>query len=268
MFITFDDKQIYVETHGEGEPLVLLNGIMMLTMSWIPFIDVLSKNNKLILIDLLDQGQSSRMAEDYSVSLQADVLNNVLDALSIEKAHIAGISYGASTAMHFAIKYPQRVEKLVLFNCTAYTSPWLKDAGEAWKAARISPEIYYNTTIPVIYSIDFYNRKLDWINLRKQFLIANVFNNPDFLDAMDRLTDSHSMHDVRESLCKIQAKTLVVGSREDLLMPLSNQKFIADNIPDAELVAVEGCGHATMYEKPNCFTALITGFINNKAVTV
>lgn len=262
--IPFEDKQIYVETHGDGQPLVLLNGIMMSTPSWKAFVDVFSRKNRLILLDLLDQGQSSKMEERYNITIQADVLKCVLDALKIEKTAICGISYGASVAMHFAIQYPDYVDKLVLFNCVPYTSPWLKDIGESWKLARFSPQAYYHVAIPVIYSMHFYNQHLDWINTRKDFLVNHVFNNPVFLDAMDRLTDSAATHDVRHGLEKIKAKTLLVGGSEDYLTPVSEQKYIQARIPDACLTVVENCGHATMYEQPDIFAALILGFVNKE----
>ena len=266
--INFNDKQIYAETHGEGEPLVILNGIMMSTPSWKPFIEVLSKQNKLVLIDLLDQGQSSKMSESYSLALQADVVKAVLDELGIKKAAICGISYGASVAMNFAVKYPSYADKLVLFNCVPYTSPWMKDIGESWKLASASPEAYYHTTIPVIYSMDFYNKKQDWIKTRKDFLTKYVFNNRDFLDAMNRLTDSSFDHDVRDRLGEIKAKTLVVGASDDYLTPLCEQRYIQECISGASLAVIENCGHAAMYEQPDIFTALITGFVNNISVNV
>ena len=268
MFVDFSGKQIHVEVYGEGEPLVLLNGIMMSTPSWKPFIPALSKSNKLIILDLLDQGQSTKMTEGYPVTMQADALKCVLVELGIEKAHISGISYGAAVAMNFAVKYPDFVDRLVLFNCIAYTSPWLADVGEGWKAARVSPEAYYHMTIPTIYSPGFYNKNTDWINSRGEFLRTYVFNNDVFLDAMERLTDSMYAHDVREKLGEIKAKTLVVGSREDSLTPLKEQQYISEHIPGASLVVVEDCGHGTMYEKPDCFVTLLTGFVNHTEVEI
>ncbi|MDR2183890.1 MAG: alpha/beta hydrolase, partial [Clostridiales bacterium] len=207
MLIPFEDKQIYVECHGRGAPSVVLNGIMMSTPSWKPFIPALSAQNRLILLDLLDQGQSGRMTEAYDITIQADVVKCVLDALKIDSANLVGISYGASVAMNFALKYPRHIDKMVLFNCVPYTSPWLADIGKSWQLARVSPEAYYHATIPIIYSTDFFNQNLDWMSARKGFLTQNVFNNQDFLDAMDRLIDSAATHDVRDGLGDIGAKT-------------------------------------------------------------
>jgi len=268
MLVDFNGKDIYVEVYGDGPPVVLMNGIMMSTKSWASFVGSFSKNNKLILLDFLDQGQSAKMTEAYPVTIQADVLKCVLDALGISKAHISGVSYGAAVAMNFALKYPKSVDRLVLFNCVPNTSQWLADIGEGWKAARVTSEAYYRMTVPVIYSMGFYNRRADWLSTRKDFLVENVFNNAMFLDAMERLSDSMHTHDVRDRLCDITAKTLVVGGRDDNLTPLSEQRFIAERIPDSSLVVIENCGHASMYENPSCFAALLTGFINHDIVVM
>ena len=268
MLIPFNDKQIYVECHGEGSPIVMFNGIMMSASSWKPFVSALSKHNKLILLDFIDQGKSGKMSGNYDITLQADAVKCVLDELQIRMAGIAGISYGASVAMNFALKYPSCVEKMVLYNCVPYSSPWLQAVGKSWQLARTSPEMYYYAAIPIIYSMGFYNQNQDWLNARKDFLTGHVFNNQDFLDAMDRLTNSAATHDVRDKLGDIAAKTLLVGGSEDYLTPVSEQKFIQERIPGASLVIMEGCGHAAMYEQPEIFASILTGFINSDSIIV
>ena len=63
---TFDGYKVYYETYGTaGEPLIILNGIMMSTASWKPFLEEFSKNNVVVLVDFLDQGQSHRMEKPY-----------------------------------------------------------------------------------------------------------------------------------------------------------------------------------------------------------
>ncbi|HZJ99420.1 MAG TPA: alpha/beta hydrolase, partial [Tissierellaceae bacterium] len=63
--ISIKGKDMYYEVYGQGEPLVILNGIMMSTGSWTSFIDVFSNKNKLVLVDFVDQGQSDKMKELY-----------------------------------------------------------------------------------------------------------------------------------------------------------------------------------------------------------
>ena len=90
MNFIFQGKQIYYELHGEGKPLLILNGIMMSTKSWSEFIEPFSASNQLILLDMVDQGQSAKMTKAYNHSIQVDLVKALVDHLNIEKVNIYG----------------------------------------------------------------------------------------------------------------------------------------------------------------------------------
>ena len=76
----FNGKKVYYEIHGDkGEPILILNGIMMSTGSWKPFVKDFSRNNVMILVDFLDQGQSERMKESYNHKIQVELVDALLD---------------------------------------------------------------------------------------------------------------------------------------------------------------------------------------------
>ena len=262
----FQDKSIHYEEYGAGEPIVVLNGIMMSCGSWAEFVEPFSANNRLILLDMLDQGKSSKMDGPFSQAIQAEVVLALLDELGIEKVSMLGLSYGGEVAQRFAIKYGHRLNRLVLFNTTSRTGPWLGDIGEAWNLAADNAEAYYMTTIPVIYSPGFYREHYTWMEQRHKVL-QTVFSNQEFMQAMVRLTNSSSDFDVTDQLDQIQTPTLVVSCMEDYLTPMEEQRRIVERIPNCEYVVIPGCGHASMYEKPVLFAALTLGFINNPKTT-
>ena len=260
---TYLGKQVYYTVDGQGPAMVLLNGIMMSTRSWEPFVPALSANNKLIRLDMLDQGHTDKVPDlAYTQMTQVDLIVALLDHLAIEKAHVVGISYGGEVAIQMAIAYPNRIDRLVLFNTTAYTTTWLAHIGHSWNAVGKTRdgEAYYKTTIPVIYSQQYYENRLDWMTARKQILVP-IFSNPEFLDAIERLTNSAEQYDVRERLGEISAKTLIVAAEEDILTPKSDQMLLHRCITTSELISIPNCGHASMYEKPLLFTSLIVGFL-------
>ena len=260
----YQGKSIYYEVNGKGNPLLILNGIMMSTKSWDPFVDAFSKNHQLIRLDFLDQGQSDKMSNYYQQDIQVDIVLNLLDELKIEKINLVGISYGGEIALLFAIKHAKKVEKLMLFNTTPYTSPWLKEIGEQWIAVGKTRDglTYYKTTIPIIYSPTFYENHLEWMKQREAYLIP-IFSNPIFLDAMERLTRSAESFDVRSHLNKLKIPTLIVSGDEDYLTPVADQKCLHQMIKTSEMVILPKTGHASMYEKPKLFVSLIIGFISS-----
>lgn len=163
-----DGRHIYFESHGQGRPLVLLNGIMMSCVSWQPFVEALSANNRLILVDFLDQGKSEKMVgQTYDHGIQVQVVRRLLEHLNLQSACVAGISYGSEVALEFAVTYPEMTDRLILLNATAATGWWLGDIGRAWNLASGSGEAYYHTAIPVIYSPDFYTKRHAWMENRK-----------------------------------------------------------------------------------------------------
>jgi len=262
--LNHNGKAIYYEVHGEGEALVIFNGIMMSTASWAIFLPELAKNNQVILFDFFDQGQSTKLDHEYSQDLQVEAAEALINHLELEKINLFGISYGGEVAMHYALKNKARVNKLLLFNTTAWTNPWLVDIGHGWvQAARVgNKELFYNATIPIIYSPMFYTKNMEWMNERKAFLYE-VFTE-DFLNGMIRLTNSAESHDVRDRLSELNGiKTLVVGSEYDFITPDHDQKFIHENIAGSELVILKNCGHASMYELPASFLTLVKGFTAN-----
>jgi pimeloyl-ACP methyl ester carboxylesterase len=244
------------------EIIVLLNGIMMSTLSWEIFKDSFTENTVLIRYDMLDQGKSSIVDFQYTQEIQVEILKELLEHLKLNQVHIVGISYGASVALQFAAKYQKYIKTLVVANVVAKTSPWLKAIGDGWcQVGRTRDgEAYYNITIPYIYSPQFYTKQLQWMENRKKILIP-VFSNPTFLDAMERLTVSAETHDVVDSLDNITVDTLIISSKEDYLTPVYEQQFIDRKLPNSKMVLIEECGHASMYEVPELFASLVLGHV-------
>ncbi len=260
---TFNDKSIYYTLDGDEskDVILLLNGIMMSTKSWEPFVKGLTKSHRLLRVDFLDQGQSDKMDDDYTQAVQVDVTLALLNHLSLERVYVAGISYGGSVALQFAAKHQDRIKKLILFNAVSKTSPWLKAIGDGWNQVAKTRDglAYYNVAIPLIYSPNFYTKKLDWMENRKKVLVP-IFSDPTFLDAMIRLTKSAESHDVNADLANIDVETLVVASEHDYLTPPFEQAYIVKHMPHATLITIDDAGHASMYEKPELFTSLLVGF--------
>ena len=262
-YIDYKGKKVYYETYGQGRPFILLNGIMMSTQSWKVFIDAFSKNNQLILIDFLDQGKTDKMEGiPYTQDEQVEVLKTLIEYLNISKINMVGISYGGEVALEFAVKYQQYIEKLVLFNTTAKTSPWLRDIGIGWNRSTSDPLDYYCTTIPVIYSPQFYTEKSEWMDKRKVFLTENVFNQKPFMDSMVRLTESAEQHNVVDLLSSIKVPTLIVCCENDYITPMAEQKQLNELIKGSELIMLPNTGHASMYERPVVFASMVLGYIN------
>lgn len=267
--LLFRDKKVYYEVHGNsGDPIVILNGIMMSTASWKPFIETMSRQNHLILVDFFDQGQSARLeGETYDHSLQVELLDAVLEEVSgqiwYERFTIMGISYGGEVAIQYALAHPKRVRRLILANTCGRTSGWLKKIGDGWNevAKTGSGYAYYLTTIPVIYSTKFFEDRAAWMENREAYL-TEYFGREDVRRALIRLTDSSVGYNVVDRLCEITCPTLIISSDQDVLVPPTEQQLLHEKIKGSVYVTINGSGHASMYEAPESFAALTLGFAN------
>src|SRR5687768_15456437 len=108
--------KMYYEVHGSGTgpPLVLLHGsFMTISNNWTAWIGELSKNRRVIAVEMQGHGRTADIDRDFSYQNLADDIAALLDHLKIEQADLLGYSMGGSVAMQVAIRHPRRVRKVV-----------------------------------------------------------------------------------------------------------------------------------------------------------
>jgi len=269
-FFSHEGHQVYYEVHGEAEKtLIILNGIMMSAASWQPFIKLLKEHVRVVLVDFFDQGKTSKMNAPYDQSLQVGIVKALIDHVrcSSDEMVLLGISYGGEIAMKVAVEAPEAVDALILANTTDYTDPQLKAVGDAWinAAKTYDGRVFFKATIPPIYSGGFYERQLEWLSSREK-MFSELFK-PEWYEAFIRLVISAENHDERHRLSRIKVPTLVIGADQDQITPLRCQKRIAAAISNARFMVIPECGHASMYEKPHEFFAMVLGFIGTTKET-
>lgn len=157
-YIEVMNKKMYYQEHGQGETVVFLNGLMMSTANWSPFIKVLSSEYRIILLDFLDQGRSAEIYSQYTQEMHVDVLKEFLEKLNCDKVHIFGVSYGGEVAQLFTLKYGEMVKSLILSNTTSYTDKYMQEIERSWDYAASTKDasIFFSVVMPRIYSAKFY----------------------------------------------------------------------------------------------------------------
>jgi 3-oxoadipate enol-lactonase len=251
--------ELYYELHGpeEAEVLVLSNGVLMSTASWGLQTPVLSKHYRVLLYDCRGMWRSEHPQGPYTMELHADDLAALLDALEIQTAHIAGISYGAEVSMVFALKYPQRVLSLFLASGVSESDAVLSGIIQTWAAAAQAhnPQQLFEVSYPLNFSAGYITANRPAIEAAaSRYALLDMEAVLELLACFNRL-------DITQQLPNISAPTLVVVGEDDLLKPRKFSEIIAGKIPGADLVVIPGAGHAVCLEKPVLFNELLLGFL-------
>ena len=92
--------------------------------------------------------------------------------------------------------------------------------------------------------------------------LTSLFSSASFQAPMKRLVDSSEFHDLADALDKVEAPTLIVSCGLDTLIPAPEQETLRAGIKNSHYVVLPYSGHASMYEQPMLFAALLTGFAN------
>ncbi|HPS42426.1 MAG TPA: alpha/beta fold hydrolase [Anaerolineaceae bacterium] len=250
---------LYYELHGPetADVIVLSNGIFMSTASWGFQVAELKKHFRVLVYDCRGMWQSDHPAGPYSMEMHADDLAGLLTALHIEKAHIAGISYGGEISMVFALKYPGMVRSLILSSTVSQIDPMLRKMGDLWVSAieKNDPDALFEASLPLNFSEA-------WLSANEGILEASCrkYHQMD-LQAAGELMRAFSKVNFTADLGQIKAPTLVLVGELDILKPRKYAEIIAAAIPGAELAIIPHAGHAACLEQPAMFNTLVLGFV-------
>jgi len=116
----FIKKRIFYTDKGKGKVLVLLHGFMEDSKIWKDFASKLSKEFRVITIDLPGHGKSECVSDLHTMELQAEVVHHVLKGLKVKKCTMVGHSMGGYVTLAFAAKYPKMLNGIGLFNSHAF----------------------------------------------------------------------------------------------------------------------------------------------------
>jgi 3-oxoadipate enol-lactonase len=253
--------ELYYEVHGDGPPVAFLNGIMQNTAGWAFQTPVFARRHKVILHDMRGQGQSGKPRQEYSWDAHVADFRALLDELAVPAVNLVGVSYGAEVAMHFVLKYPERVSRLVLGTAASEITPLLKAFTESWEAAAAGRDglKFFKLFAPSIYGNSFLRTRGEWLAQRAGDFARTVSD--DWFEGFERLLKNFHTLNVTDRLGQIRVPTLVVAAQEDLIKPVALSALIAGVIPQAEMVIIPDAGHVAIFEKPGEFNTVVLGFL-------
>ena len=226
-----DIEHYYIEK-GQGEPLILLHGNGENCDYFAGQIDEFAQYYHVYALDTRGHGKTPRGDTPFTIRQFADDLLAFMEAHGIDKAHILGFSDGGNIAMVFAMKYPERVLRLIL-------------DGANLDAKGVKPSIQIPIEIGYRFAKMFAKKSAE---ARKHAeLLGLMVNDPNVRP---------------EELSAITAKTLVIAGNKDMIKE-SQTRLIASNIRDSQLVILKG-DHFIANKCPEAFNRAVLAFLRDE----
>ena len=249
---------------GQGEPLIMIMELGSAQNSWGFQTGLFKKYYRTITFDNRGVGKSDKPTGPYTINMMADDAIGLMDHLGIEKAQILGISMGGMIAQELAINHPERVDKLVL-GCTFArrdaTSGFSSENSRALEVYDRSShdEVRIRRLADILVDLTFNERlyRILAIPLMKIAIRLSALNG--FIGQLEAVL----AHDAADRLGMIKASTLVITGTEDRVIKPISSEVMANLVPLAKLVKVEGGSHGFCAEMSGEFNREVLDFLRN-----
>jgi pimeloyl-ACP methyl ester carboxylesterase len=260
--VKVNDITMNYDQQGSGEPLVLIPFLTADHACYAFQVAEYAKHFTCISVDPRGAGETDKPEGVYSTELFADDVSAFMQALGVDRAHIAGLSLGAAVGMWLAAKHPEKVKSLSLHSGWTKTDLFLRTVVEGWQAMARGlgsvTEMVIRGIFPWCFTPELYAAKPDYI----QSLAAFVRGRPaQPLDAFMRQSHAVIAHDVEPHLGRITAPTQITFGRYDLLTSTRFADRMKAALQGAELIVFEGSAHAPIYEKVEEFNHTTLEFL-------
>lgn len=253
--------EIYYESQGDGEPLLLIAGLASDSQSWAMVIPDFSKKYKVIVMDNRGSGRTKCLVNQITIQGMADDSIALLNHLKIDKAHILGHSMGGYVAQHICINHPERVDNLVLAATSSVTSErdksLLIDMVKYWENG-MDRELWFRNLFYWIFSPHFF-KSADYVAENVNMAIQYPW--PQNLEQFSKQVEIINMFNSSAGLPKIKNKTLVISGAEDVLFPTTEMFKALSAIKEAEFVTIQNAAHALFIENPEGFVESVVKFL-------
>jgi pimeloyl-ACP methyl ester carboxylesterase len=255
---------------------VLLHGLGATSASFLWTIWDLARDYRVIAVDLPGFGESGKPVRALHAAYFARWVIAFLDALKIDRAHMAGNSMGGRVALEVGLRAPERVHKLVLITPSL---AWLRRRAAVRLVRLIRPEIAW-VPLPLLHAVVVQSIKTMMFfrpervhdcaihGAADEFL--RVFRTPRgriaFFHAAREiyLEDPHGRRGFWDRLKALSCPALFLFGDEDRLVPHRFMRHVRQAVPHAQCELFEGCGHVPQFELPDLTHARMRAFLNGE----
>ena len=256
-FVKSGGEDIYYESTGHGDPLVLCHGAAGNHLVWYQQVAALAASYRVITWDQRGFGLSTNKTGVGGPEAAVRDLEAVLTHLEVRRAHLVGQSMGGWAALGLVLAHPDRVLSLILADSVAgIETPEIEAAEDAYlKAARAAPR---PETLPLgrhpALKDDFWHR-----DPARAFLYQDLslLRQPEATGGQAQRNTTYA----RDSLRRIKTPVLFVVGSQDEIFPPALIRRAAALVPGATVVEIPDAGHSPYFETPDVWNAAVLSFL-------
>ena len=255
------EVRLAYETHGQGKPLLLVQGLGYGRWGWDAVAGRLARSFQVIVFDNRGVGDSDVPRGPYSVrQLAADAVA-VLDAVGADRAHVVGASLGGMVAQELAISHPERVDGLVLASTTPGGLASHSVPQAALDLVYAAPEMHPDEAVRRFVELGLgpgvAEARPELVERIVELRMACRFD----LSGWWAQALAGASFDSHGRLGRIAAPTLVLTGTGDSIVDCRNSDLLAELVQGALLERFAGSGHLLFWEEPERFAQVVTAFL-------
>ena len=284
--IPVGNAELYSREVGRGTAIIVLHGGPDFDHSYlVPDLDRLSDSFHLIYYDQRGRGRSADRVQPEDVTLASDIadIEKVRQYFHLDAVVLLGHSWGTVLALEYALRYPQRVSRMILMNPAPASTEDYKQLRKEWLEKRpddmerretIAASAAYKEGDPDVvtayYRIHFQPalaRREDYetiiARLRASFTKEGILKSRAIEARLMNDSWSSPDYDMLPKLKSLRIPTLIISGEHEFI-PASTAEHITQAIPNAHLVTLKDCGHFSYLECPAAVREQIDVFFRAK----
>ena len=232
---------------GNGKTLVFIHGLSDNLLYWEFLANNLKHSHQVLRIDLRGHGKSELGNEEITIDTYTEDLNSLLEKLNISKVNLIGFSLGGAVALDFAIKYPKKVDSLVLMSTFFKANDNLTiTLNKFINALDVGFDEFYDTILPMVLCPDVIEDNKNELESLKVIASQNANT-----EAYIKAADACSNFDAEKHLQKIDIPTLILAGKYDDISTLDMQNDLNGKIKNSKLIVFENVKHNLLVGKNN-----------------
>ncbi len=263
--ITTNGLTLAYETHGSGEPLVLISGIGYDRWQWHKMAPGLAEHFTVIVFDNRGVGQTDKPAGPYTAQLLADDTAGLIQALGLRCAHVMGHSMGGFIAQALALSHPDKIDKLILASTNfggPHHIPITPEAMAVLTDVKSDPVTRFKNGLGVSTAPGYADKNAAmieaWLAWRTQNPIDPAAYQAQLAIGLGLLSAETCFE---RKLKQITASALILFGAHDQVVPPGNAELLAHEIPNSSIEILPDAGHFFPIETPEAANAAIIRFL-------